>query len=320
MLSEAEIIHQLQTVFPSHIGDDAAMITPPAGKKLLLTKDILVENKHFRVNTTDAASLAHKSLHVNLSDLAAMGARPLYVLCGIAIPTRLSDYIKVFLNELTEACLAANIILIGGDTTASDHDLFISITAIGEANPHFIKHRHGAKPGNIICATGPLGRAHLGWIALENNVPNFYIEKQLFLKPSAKINEGLWLAQQQAVTAMMDISDGLYIDLKRLCAASQVQGVLTQETLPLTPEFNTQCETLQLNPLNTLLCGGEDYGLLFTVEADQLDILKKEYHNTFHEPLLQLGYITEGEDIRLTHQNTEQTFSLTPFTHFGESL
>lgn len=319
MLSEAAIIHQLQTAFPSHIGDDAASLNFHANKTVLVTKDILAENKHFQIETNDAASLAHKALHVNLSDLAAMGATPLYILCGIAIPERLADYAKTFLSALIDACLAANVILVGGDTTASDNDLFISITAIGEANPAFIKHRSNAKPGDIICMIGHLGLAHLGFLAINKNQKNFESAKEAFLKPMAKTKEGIWLAQHACVTAMIDLSDGLYIDLKRLCHASHVQGVLALEQFPITPDFQIQCDALRIDALNTQLGGGEDYGLLFTVNPNHLDELAAHYEALFHEPIVQLGHLQEGKDLLLLHHGKEKKPDFTPFTHFGES-
>ncbi|HEU5280780.1 MAG TPA: thiamine-phosphate kinase [Gammaproteobacteria bacterium] len=319
MLSESSIITQLKQAFPSHIGDDAAVL-PASSHNMVITKDILVEHKHFNTNYVDAASLAHKALHVNLSDLAAMGATPRYIMLGIAIPTRLSDYAKTFLTHFTTACKTANVVLIGGDTTASANDLFISVTALGEAQTSPLKYRNTAKPKQTICITGPLGLAHLGLCAFENNQPGFEAEKQALLKPRAKIQEGQWLAKQSAVTSLMDVSDGLYIDLKRLCEASRLGAELYLETLPQSPEFNAACLALKLDPATVLLTGGEDYGLLFTVEATEANHLADTFQKTFHYDFMQIGCTTSNHDITLLHHQKPTTLSLTPFNHFGEPL
>jgi thiamine-monophosphate kinase len=319
MLSESSIIAELKHAFPSHIGDDAAVL-PASSHNMVVTKDILVEHKHFNTNYVDATSLAHKALHVNLSDLAAMGATPRYIVLGIAIPTRLSDYAKTFLTHFTASCKAANVVLIGGDTTASAHDLFISVTALGEAQTSQLKHRHTAKPNQTICITGPLGLAHLGLCAFENNQDGFNTEKQALLKPTAKIQEGRWLAQQSTVGSLMDVSDGLYIDLKRLCEASNLGAEVHLETLPQSPEFKAACLALKLDPTTVLLTGGEDYGLLFTVDTTEAHSLADAFQHQFNYPFIQIGRTTSNHEITLLHHQKPTALSLTPFNHFGESL
>lgn len=319
MLSEASIIAQLKKAFPTHIGDDAAVL-PPSSLNTLISKDILVEHKHFNTNYVDPASLAHKALHVNLSDLAAMGGTPRYALLGIAIPSRLSEYANAFISHFTACCKRAQITLIGGDTTASTHDLFISVTVLGEATASHIKHRDTAKANDLICITGPLGLAHLGLVAFETNQDGFATEKEHLLRPNAKIQEGLWLAKQTGVNSMMDISDGLYIDLKRLCEASHVGAKLQLDTLPCSPSFISACTTLNLDPRQVLLTGGEDYGLLLTVDSNHYAALAGSFLQAFHTPLIQIGSLTPEAGICLLDKTQPVTLTLTPFNHFGESL
>lgn len=318
MLSESNIIHELKKIFPTHIGDDAAVLTPTATRRLVITKDILVENKHFRTRYVEPAALAHKALHVNLSDLAAMSAQPQYILCGIAIPARLADYAQLFLTALAKACLTANVILIGGDTTASAHDLFISITAIGEADQPHLKTRSQAKPGDAIALIGELGLAHLGFLALEKNLANFPSEKKAFLYPEAKIQAGLWLGQHAAITSLMDVSDGLFVDLTRLCQASNVGAKVQLDQLPLTQDFKSACAALQLDPLTTALTGGEDYGLLFTIHQDDVENITKAYAKAHSQPLHVIGEIQSDQTIDFYDHHEKRELHLTPFTHFGE--
>src|SRR5690606_35760316 len=134
------------------------------------------------------------------------------------------NYIEEFFKFFTDYCQEENIELIGGDTTGSHSDLMISITALGHAHPDNITYRHTAQQEDLICYVGHLGYAKMGLLACENNALNNNIFQQSFLRPKAKIREGLWLAAQEAVSSMMDISDGFYADIKKLCTASQLKA------------------------------------------------------------------------------------------------
>ena len=221
-MNEDKIINFLQQQFlcPNGIGDDAAIFA----ENHVISKDLLVEDIHFRRKYVDSKSLACKTLQVNLSDIAAMGAKALYVMLGIAIPKNYDQYVNDFLSHFAQECKMNNVLLIGGDTTAAPDKLFISITIIGETNNP--KQRNTAKPGDIVCVVGNLGHAYLGLQAFERQLPGFEEFKEFFLKPKAAIPEGSWLGEQAAVTAMMDISDGLFVDLKKLCKASAVAGII----------------------------------------------------------------------------------------------
>ncbi len=318
MLNEREIIHYLQTNFPQHIGDDATTIVGPNKQHYVITKDLLVEDIHFRSAYVSPASLAHKALHVNLSDIAAMGANPLFIMCGIAIPLHHAGYASQLLQELTQICHKANLPLIGGDTTGSPDKLFLSITAIGISTAATLKYRNTANIGDIIGVIGNLGIAHLGLLAYENSLSGFEAYQEPFLHPIAKTCEGLWLGQRLEVTSMMDLSDGLLIDLQRLCIASKVAGNIHLEKLQPTPEFVKACTALGLDPINIMLTGGEDYGLLFTSNPDHYSTLAQDFFQTFHQPIKQLGLITPGEGVHLLEQGQHKHLNLKPFSHFSE--
>ncbi len=319
MLNESHIIQKLKNNFPDYIGDDAAVLPLFNNKSQLITKDLLIENRHFKTHYVDAAALAHKALHVNLSDIAAMGGKPLYILCGIAIPERLAEYATQFLDELASACKKANVILIGGDTTAANDTLCISITAIGEAQNHHIKYRTQAKPTQKLCHIGNIGFAHLGLTAFERNLPALNTFKHALLYPQAFCKAGAWLAQHADITSMIDVSDGLFIDLSRLCKASNVGAKLFCHELPCDDLLINACNTLQLDPLITQLTGGEDYGLLFTVNEKALPVLSNTFLKQFHQPIHCIGEITIETNITLYDHENIITPTLTPFTHFGET-
>ncbi|MCH9763540.1 MAG: thiamine-phosphate kinase [Gammaproteobacteria bacterium] len=316
MLSESDIIHTLKTHFPEQIGDDAAAIPLTSTTQYLISKDLLVEDTHFRLRYHDASSLAHKALHVNLSDLAAMGATPQFVMLGLSIPPHFEQQTPEFLDAFSNACKAASVILIGGDTTRSEQQLLLSITAIGTANTSNIKFRCNTKPGDLLCIAGSPGNAHLGLIALEHNKPDLLDYKQHFLNPTARIHEGIWLGKQAAVTSMMDVSDGLLIDLGRLCKQSDIACEINLDILIPDDSFKSACEALKLDAMTTQLAGGEDYALMFSVAPDAYLSLKKQFKHLFkYEPKC-VGVFHTGQDVTFTKGKQQFELNIKPFLHF----
>lgn len=345
MLDEAGIIAQLQAAFgPAAdgcgMGDDAAVLPLNEHESYVITKDILVEHRHFRLVTTDAVSLAHKALHVNLSDIAAMGARPLYVLMGIALPPATgSAWVEAFLSGFAAACRQADVRLIGGDTTASERDLFISVTAIGRAAKAHLKFRNGAKVGDVVCHIGLLGEAHVGLAILEANFSNppssvsppsvppasegeaRSLSPRLVAKsvhPTALVEEGAWLGAQSGVTAMMDVSDGLHIDLTRMMKASRVGVAVDVENVKISAALKEAAAALRLDALECALAGGEDYGLLFTVAGDAYEKLARDFEKKFGYALTKIGTVVGGDGVELRQGGKPMRFAFKPFSHFGE--
>lgn len=319
MLSETDIIHDLKNSFPSHIGDDAAVIPAFGEQSYVITKDLLVEDTHFRQSYVDAPSLAQKALQVNLSDVAAMGAKPCFILLGIAIPEKNAAYAKAFLDNFALQVKQAGLILIGGDTVKSVDKLMISITAIGLADTENIRYRSKAKIGDIICVAGELGHAHVGFLACEQAKQGFEAYQAAFLRPMAKLAEGQWLAQQHAVTSMMDLSDSLYVDLKRLCKSSEIGAELNLDQLKPEKDFTVACEKLGIEPVQAMLSGGEDYGLLFTIEKAAYDLLSQKFYQKFGYKITPVGSITSSKEIKFIENGVGKNLILRPFSHFGET-
>lgn len=325
MLREADIIKKLQQAMNKGpcgvygIGDDAAVFPLNDTTSYVISKDLLVEDTHFRLRYFDPRNLSYKSLHVNLSDLAAMGATPHFVLLGLSIPEYLrQEWIDVFLREFVHECQKLGICLIGGDTTASQQGLFISVTVIGQAQNLHLKFRDGAKAGNLLCMAGHLGEAGAGLIALEKEIFGLESLKTRALHPEAQIQEGIWLGKRLEVTAMMDISDGLYIDLSRLCQASRVGAIVELNTLHPSKALREGCQKMNLDPLECMLTGGEDYALLMTIGAEDYPIIARNFRETFGYPLISIGTITKDKEIILTQDGHPISFSYTPFSHFKE--
>lgn len=325
MLREADIIKKLQDTINTlpcgveGIGDDGAVFPLSDTTSYVISKDLLVEDTHFRLRYFDPGSLSHKVLHVNLSDLAAMGATPYFVLLGLSIPPYLNEgWVDNFLESFASDCKKQGVWLIGGDTTGSQHGLFISLTVIGQVqNPH-LKGRDGAKPGDLLCVAGHLGEAGAGLMALENTLPGFDDLKMQALRPEALIREGIWMGERSEVTAMMDISDGLYIDLSRLCQASHVGATVELNTLHPSRALQYMCQELNLDPIEYMLTGGEDYALLITIEESEYLTISKTFQEIFGYPLTNIGKIVKGEGVKLTQNNSPRAFSYTPFSHFKE--
>ena len=319
MLSEANIIARLRTDFPEYIGNDAAVIKQNSDESYVITKDILVEDIHFRLSYFDPLSLAHKALHVNLSDIAAMGAKPNFILLGLSIPTSRQVYIENFLTSFTKLCKETSTVLIGGDTTKSSDKVFISITAIGTVPSKHIKYRNTAKVNDLICVVGNLGPAYLGFIACEKFLAGFNDYKNAFLNPTAKTQEGIWLGSQTSVTSLMDISDGLFVDLNRLCKASNVRGNIDLDRVKPNEEFRNICKYLKIDPMQAIINGGEDYGLLFTVNVSDYVALNKGFMKKFGYAIKHIGSITEGDGVRfmLNGEQKNLTLKTKPFSHFG---
>lgn len=318
--------HQLIQTIAGHansfIGDDAALLpfssTTSATSSWLISQDTLCEDIHFRLRYFSASDLAHKVLHTNLSDCAAMGARPHYALCSVAFPAEESAFMLDWADAFRAACAAIPLTIIGGDTTGSPGPIVFTLTILSQASCPAM--RHTAQIGDVILCTGPLGRAHLGLYALENNLIPDSLYHNAFCRPRALLDEGQWLASR-GVTSMMDISDGLLSDLTKLCQASMVGAQIFCETLTPDPAMRTTCENLGLVPMDVALCGGEDYQLLLTIPESQADILQRDFAATFAYPMLKIGTITGGSMTagtipELTHNGQPYHCRMPAFDHF----
>jgi thiamine-monophosphate kinase len=268
-----------------------------------------------------AKSIAMKAISANLSDIAAMGGRPLYIMLGFAIPAHVDQrWMKEFSISFSKYCKEYNVIVIGGDTTASASGLFISITCIGEVHIENIKYRNQAKINDFIYVTGELGDSHAGLLLQGEGIKDEHhetvINKHLF--PEAKVKIGEWLGKQFCVHAMMDISDGLYIDLSRMIKASGDGATLTLESLPISAAVRALAQEYGWDPVKIALEGGEDYQLLFTVSEANATAFEKRFFEEFKYHVPKIGQITHNHQITLLQNNSPVKMAIKPFSHFGE--
>ena len=266
------------------IGDDAAVITSRAGQWTVLTTDLLTEGVHFDLRTATMADIGFRAAAANLSDIAAMGGAPQYLLAALAIPrTGSSRQVHQLYRGMMAACRPHHVRLIGGDTSASRSEWFLSLTLIGMVPPRKALFRSGARIGDSLYVTGTIGDALAGLKLLNEPPPRanhhprtaaFSTRHRQFLigrhlRPTARVAEGRWLSTHRFATSAIDISDGLSGDLRHICEESYVGMELDLSALPLSTACRAYAASRKLDPVDLALTGGEDYELLFTVSPRQ---------------------------------------------------
>lgn len=264
------------------IGDDAAVFRNSAGKETVVTADLLVEDIDFRRTTTPPYLLGHKALAVSLSDVAAMGARPLWSLVSIGVPEDIwdTDFVDRLYDGLLELANRYGVRLIGGDTSRTNERVVIDSIVVGECATGMAVMRSGASDGDHIFVTGSLGAAAAGLRLIERGA--HLAEQKLDdedsqkldhvllrqLRPEPRVGWGMVLGEERLATAMIDLSDGLSSDLNGLCSASAVGALIDSSLLPIDNRVTELCGRRALDPLQLALHGGEDFELLFTVKPE----------------------------------------------------
>lgn len=264
------------------IGDDAAVIRNTEGRETVITADLLVEDIDFRRTTTPPYLLGHKVLAVSLSDIAAMGARPLWSLVSVGVPDDVwqTDFVERLYDGLLELANRYGVRLIGGDTSRTTDNIVIDSIVTGECAAGMSVKRSGAKPGDHIFVTGSLGAAAAGLRLIERGA---HLAEQTLgddetqkldhillrqLRPEPRVGWGMVLGEERLATSMIDLSDGLSSDLNHLCEASGVGALIDSSLLPVDDRVQELCGRRALDPLQLALHGGEDFELLFTVAPE----------------------------------------------------
>jgi thiamine-monophosphate kinase len=328
-LSENEIVRLLQRRFAGKgtsilrgIGDDAAVVrTRRSGANWVITTDMLLEEIDFRTQWITPSQLGHKALAVNLSDLAAMGAIPRFYMVALALPGNISmKWIQSFYGGMSRLARRHRAELIGGDLSRSPAGVQITITAIGEATGRRPVYRSGGRPGDILYVTGTLGKAAAGLELLLRGEAQVKgrLEKMAILAqltPEPRCEAGVWLARSGLVRCMMDLSDGLSMDLPRLCEASGTGADIDIDQIPVF----CAASAWQLNPVALALNGGEDFELLMAVPPAKAKRLEKAYPSSSgFPPLTRIGQLRPGRGVRIAARQGESAQSLPTagFDHF----
>ena len=263
---ETQFIQWLRAQVPQHpriplgIGDDAAVLDLPAGRQWVVTTDMLMDGVDFHVGQHDPALIGRKSLAVNLSDLAAMGSRPVACFVSVALPRQGGEALARQVYEgLFALARQFDTAIAGGDTNSWDGKLVINVTAVGEIETGKAWKRSGARSGDQILVTGEFGGSILG--------------KHFEFTP--RVAEAAWLATNAKVNAAIDVSDGLSLDLSRVCQESGCGAVLELQAIPISPlarQLVTN-ERSGLSALDHALGDGEDFELILAVSPPEAERL-----------------------------------------------
>lgn len=297
------------------IGDDAAVLDISDQSNLLISIDTLISGVHFP-ETTNPYNIAYKSLAVNLSDLAAMGATPAWFTLALSLPDTTSEWLTEFSNGLFDLAEQYEIDLIGGDTTQGPAQAALSITIqiAGYASDSNIMYRGGAQINDDIYVSGYLGDAAAGLLILSespglNNKISDYLITQLN-RPLPRISLGQSI--RQFSNACIDVSDGLLADLKHILDSSLCGAVINVDILPISNELK---KTFNEDRFNLALGSGDDYELCFCVpEKYKLNI--KSISETLNIPITKIGKIVKGNEIKCQFENKPYEYQYSGYEHF----
>ena len=310
---------------PAALGlmDDAAMLVPPAGCDLVLKTDGLIGGVHFFPDDP-ADAVAKKALRVNLSDLAAKGARPIGFLLALALPQEIKPaWLEAFARGLGEDAEVFDCPLLGGDTDRTPGPISVSIAALGSVSHGKMIRRNGARPGDRVVVTGTIGDAALGLLLRRDSImaerwglKRGHQEdlKARYLLPQSR--NAIIDALHRYATAAMDVSDGLVGDLSKLCRASCVAAEINVASVPLSDAAHA-ASAKQSALVETILTGGDDYEIIATLPADAVEAFRQAAFAA-HIQMTEIGAIVAGEGAaRFLDQNGKILhFARPSFSHF----
>jgi thiamine-monophosphate kinase len=289
------------------IGDDAAVVRPSGGD-LVLTTDALVEGSHFLRSSSVPRDLGFRAVAVNVSDVAAMAASPRYALAALTLPSDVdAAYVTELIGGMREACVDHGCLLVGGNL-ARGRDLTLAVTVTGEVAPGRAVTRAGARLGDVVVVTGELG-ASAAARRVRDEPTRWTDDDRAALRraerPTARVGEAQVLANH-GVTAMLDVSDGLALDLTRLCRASGFGARVHLDDVPIAPTAT----------LDEAIGGGEDYELLATLPPHAVDGATAELADVFGVALTTIGGIIEGGIVGVHADGTESPLEPKGWDHF----
>ncbi|MCW8039125.1 MULTISPECIES: thiamine-phosphate kinase [Acinetobacter] len=283
------------------VGDDSALLTPPPHQQLVICADTSVAGRHFPLDTHPHA-IGWKAVAVNLSDIAAMGAKPHSILLALSLPQIDHDWLKGFSQGLYDCCDQFGVSLIGGDTTQSPH-LTITVTALGWIESGKAVTRSGAQPGDFICVSGTVGDAAYGLRHLGHP-----LQKRLdYPSPRCQLGQQL----KGLASSMIDISDGLAQDLGHILDASNAGAIVHLESLPVSPEV---AKLEQEKKWQLALAGGDDYELCFTISSDNYQLLIQQKLDV---NLTIIGQITQNLGLTYLQNGVNCSIQFHGYQHFA---
>jgi thiamine-monophosphate kinase len=328
MKSEFDFLRNLKQRFSlTKIGDDCAVLPKDAETDLVITADLLVEDIDFRLRWTTPEFVGHKALAVSLSDIAAMGAKPVWAMLSLGIPEKIwkTGFVDKLYDAWFKLARRHNVELIGGDVSKTPDKIVIDSIVGGEVLKGSAVLRSGANVGDLIYVSGSLGGARAGLNYLETGIKPSSVNVnssryKLFLrqlKPDAQTGLGRVLGEQKIATSMIDVSDGLSGDLFHICEASEKGARIYEYKIPIDKNI-VQSSSENLDILDFALNGGEDFELLFTVNPSNSEKILEEISVSEKVEITCIGEITETpESIELISQISERKLIPKGFQHFG---
>jgi thiamine-monophosphate kinase len=305
------------------IGDDTASFVPRPGYELLVTCDSIVEGRHYLARYTTPFDVGRRSMTLNISDIGAMGGRPLYALVSLGLKGDMpvgdvEEMYRGFLAELNPFDAS----IIGGNLTKSGNGMFIDITLIGEVAQGRAIRRSGAKPGDAILVTGYPGQAAAGLQLLLHSPEEPTITGHRLVKiyntPSHKARLGGAIGDGGYAAAMIDTSDGFVGDLGHICEESRVGAEIMKEEIPVNEDLREAARVLGRDPYDFFFGESDDYELIITCRPEYVDPVRV-LTNTLYpgHPLTELGRITDAEGVTLVLPGGErQSLKSMSWDHF----
>lgn len=306
------------------IGDDAAVVVPRRNHVDVLTTDVQVDGVHFTRATSSAADVGHRALHVNLSDIAAMGATPRVALLSLGLPASLeAAWVAALVYGLVESARAAGVQLIGGNISRSP-TLFVDVTVSGAAKARHVLRRSGARAGDELYVSGEVGAAAAGlaWLThagadRPDAPPAVTAAVSRYRRPEARTRLGLQVGRNKAASACMDTSDGLADALRQLAAASSVGVRVERALVPATPALVDVAAMTGADVDALLWSGGEDYELLFAVPRRSRRRFLRVTGRKGMPPITRIGVCTKEADLVIVNDDQRELPLPGGFEHFA---
>jgi thiamine-monophosphate kinase len=287
-------------------GDDAAAIEPVRGALEVITTDAQVEGVHFDRRFVPPDAIGHRALAVNLSDLAAMGARPRAALLSMALPPALElDAFDRIVDGFLALATRYGVALIGGNITHTSGPMVLDVTALGNAHPRKMLTRDGAVAGDEIYVTGTLGDAATGLLRLEED-HSAGEHAGRYLRPEPRVRAGVLLGKNGAATSCMDLSDGLADGVRQIAEASSVGMTLDGSSIPIAPETREWLSRKDRDPIEVALRGGDDFELIFTVRPKQAGRLRAVRRHLGDLPITRIGVVTRAPRLIVKDEQGER--------------
>jgi thiamine-monophosphate kinase len=326
MINELSALRLIEEQFPSAskcvevgIGDDAAALKVSPGKLLLATTDCQVEDVHFLKSGISPDELARKSVAVSVSDIGAMGGVPKFILASFGFSKNEDErFLKELIKGFRYSEQEFGVKLVGGNLSSSEK-LFLDVTTLGEVEPECLVRRSGALPGDAIYVSGTLGDSALGLRLITDGKASYEYSYLIgrYKYPRPRLALGRRLALSGAVTSMIDVSDGLLLDLERITVEQGVGARLNLSRIPVSREYSEHIGECRDDFYGAALSGGEDYELLFTSPAARRELVR-EISSALDMQVTEIGEVTAEPALTvLDTGGNEVGIKRKGFIHFG---